>query len=120
MAVDAGVAAWTAANPAPRATLSQVADHIEHVRDVAGIDHVGLGGDFDGIEDTVDGLNGVEDYPDLLTELARRGWSDDDLAKLAGGNVLRVMRQVEAVARELAAEPTPYGTLEQLDGAVAS
>ena len=120
VAVDAGVAAWTAANPAPRATLSQVADHIEHVRDVAGIDHVGLGGDFDGIEDTVDGLNGVEDYPDLLTELARRGWSDDDLAKLAGGNVLRVMRQVEAVARELAAEPTPYGTLEQLDGAVAS
>ena len=120
VAVDAGVAAWTAANPPPRATLSQVADHIEHVRDVAGIDHVGLGGDFDGIEDTVDGLNGVEDNPDLLTELARRGWSDDDLAKLAGGNVLRVMRQVEAVARELAAEPTPYGTLEQLDGAVAS
>ena len=120
VAVDAGVAAWTAANPAPRATLSQVADHIEHVRDVAGIDHVGLGGDFDGIEDTVDGLNGVEDYPDLLTELARRGWSDDDLAKLAGGNVLRVMRQVEAVARELAAEPAPYGPLEQLDGAVAS
>ena len=120
VAVDAGVAAWTAANPAPRATLSQVADHIEHVRDVAGIDHVGLGGDFDGIEDTVDGLNGVEDYPDLLTELARRGWSDDDLAKLAGGNVLRVMRQVEAVARAQEAEPTPYGTLEQLDGAVAS
>ncbi|WP_296820197.1 dipeptidase [Brevundimonas sp.] len=117
---DADIAAWEAANPRPAATLSQVADHIEHVRDVAGIDHVGIGGDFDGITDTVDGLNGVEDYPDLLVELARRGWSDEDLAKLAGGNVLRVMREVEAVARELADDPAPYGTLGQLDGAGAS
>src|SRR5690606_3039091 len=107
-ALAAGLASWAEANPQPRATLAQVADHVEHVRDVAGIDHVGLGGDFDGIEDTVDGLDGVEDYPALLEELARRGWSDADLAALAGGNLLRVLRRAEAVAAELADEPIPY------------
>jgi membrane dipeptidase len=116
-AVEAALAAWGAAHPLPVATLSQVADHIEHVRDVAGVDHVGLGGDFDGIETTVEGLNGVEDYPALLEELARRGWSDADLARLAGGNILRVMRRVEAVATELADEPANYATLQELDAA---
>ncbi len=114
--VAAGLTAWAADHPAPVATLSQVADHIEHIRDVAGIDHVGIGGDFDGIESTVEGLDGVEDYPALLEELARRGWSDEDMAKLAGGNVLRVMRRVEAVAAELADEPANYATLAELDG----
>lgn len=113
---DADLAAWEAANPRPRVVLSQVADHIEHIRDVAGIDHVGLGGDFDGIPTTIEGLDGVEDYPALLEELARRGWSDADLAKLVGGNVLRVMRRVEAVAAGLADEPANYATIAELDG----
>lgn len=117
--LDAAMAAWAADNPQPVATLSQVADHIEHVRDVAGIDHVGLGGDFDGIDTTIEGLDGVEDYPALLEELARRGWSDEDLSKLVGGNLLRVMRRVEAVAAELADEPANYATMAELDGAGA-
>jgi len=117
-AATAGVEAWEAENPQPVARLSQVADHIEHIREVAGVDHVGLGGDFDGIDSTVQGLDGVEDYPALLEELARRGWSDEDLSKLAGGNILRVIRRVEAVAADLTDEPANYATLEELDGAV--
>lgn len=115
--VAAGLTVWAEEHPTPVATLSQVADHIEHIRDVAGIDHVGLGGDFDGIPTTIEGLDGVEDYPALLEELARRGWSDEDLGKLVGGNVLRVMRRVEAVAAELSDEPANYATLAELDGA---
>ncbi len=72
---------------------------------MAGHDHVGIGGDFDGIDSTPEGLNGVEDYPNLFAELIRRGWSDKDLAKLAGGNVLRVLRQAEATARSMKDEP---------------
>jgi membrane dipeptidase len=90
--------AWEADNPRPRATLAQVADHIQHVRDVAGADHVGIGSDLDGIDQVPIGLEDVSKFPDLLAELARRGWSDQDLAKLAGGNVLRVLRAAEAVA----------------------
>jgi membrane dipeptidase len=90
--------AWDAANPRPRATLAQVADHIEHVRDVAGADHVGIGSDLDGIDHVPVGLEDVSKFPDLLAELARRGWSDEDLAKLAGGNLLRVLREAEVVA----------------------
>jgi len=90
--------AWDAANPRPRATLAQVADHIQHVRDVAGVDHVGIGSDFDGIDIVPIGLEDVSKFPDLLAELARRGWNDDDLAKLAGGNLLRVLRAAEAAA----------------------
>lgn len=96
--VTAGMAAWTAAHPLPTATLADVADHIEHVRDVAGIDHVGIGGDFDGVDSLPIGLEGVETYPALLSELIRRGWSEADIRKLAGENLLRVMRAVEAVA----------------------
>jgi membrane dipeptidase len=97
----AALAAWEHEHPKPQATLAQVADHIDHIRQVAGIDHVGLGSDFDGIPDTPRGLEGVDKYPDLLAELMRRGWSDDDVAKLAGANVLRVMAGCEHVAATL-------------------
>jgi membrane dipeptidase len=93
--------AWKAAHPAPIVTVSEVADHIEHIRKVAGIDHVGIGSDFDGISRTPKGLEDVSRYPNLLVELLRRGWSDDDVKKLAGENILRVMRRVEVVAAEL-------------------
>ncbi|WP_260597779.1 dipeptidase [Sphingomonas endolithica] len=103
----ADYAAWLKANPAPRVTLAQVADHIEHIAKVAGVDHVGLGSDFDGVGDTLpDGLQDVATYPDLLAELMRRGWSDGDVAKLAGGNVLRVMRAAEQVKARMAAVGT--------------
>ena len=115
-AADAAVAAWRAANPAPRATLAQVADHIDHIRTVAGIDHIGLGGDFDGITSVVQGLEHVGTYPALVAELARRGYSDEDLAKIASGNILRVMKAAEAVAARLQASGTPsIKTIEQLD-----
>jgi membrane dipeptidase len=97
------VRTWRAENPAPRARLSQVADHVEHIRAVAGIDHVGIGSDFDGIAKVVEGLEDVSTFPALFAELARRGWSDEDLAKLAGENTLRVMEEVEQAAAELAA-----------------
>lgn len=95
---DAAVKAWVAAHPAPAVTVADVADHIEHIVSIAGIDHVGLGADYDGIEAVPQGLEGVDSYPNLFAELIRRGWSDADLARLAGGNVLRVMRKAEAVA----------------------
>jgi membrane dipeptidase len=87
--------------PAPRATLGQVADHIEHVRAVAGAGHVGIGGDFDGTDDLPEGLTDVSCYPALLAELLSRGWSEADCAALAGGNILRVLREAEATARVL-------------------
>jgi membrane dipeptidase len=96
-----------ARNPAPRATLADVADHIEHVRDVAGIDHVGIGADYDGISTVPVGLEDVSTYPALFAELIRRGWSDEDLGKLASGNMLRVLREAEAAARRLQREGSP-------------
>src|SRR5437879_5148451 len=87
----------------PRATLQQVADHIEHIRDVAGVDHVGLGSDFDGITTVPVGLEDVAKFPDLLAELLRRGWSEQDVRKVAGLNVLRVLRDAERVSREMRA-----------------
>jgi len=92
---------WRASHPEPRATLSQVADQIDYVRKVAGVDHVGVGSDFDGITEVVQGLEDVSKFPNLFAELARRGWSDADLRKLAGENLLRVFAQAEAVARRL-------------------
>ncbi|WP_238335835.1 dipeptidase [Serinicoccus kebangsaanensis] len=86
-------------HPRPQATLAQVADHLDHLREVAGVDHVGLGGDFDGTEQVVLGLEDVSTYPALLSELGRRGWSSADLAGLTHGNVLRVLRAAEAVAQ---------------------
>jgi membrane dipeptidase len=94
---------WRIDHPEPRATLSQVADQIDHVRQVAGVDHVGIGGDFDGITEVVQGLEDVSKYPALFAELARRGWSDADLRKLAGENLLRVFSQAESVAKKLQA-----------------
>ena len=105
-----------AEGPAPRATLAQVADHIDHIRKVAGIDHVGIGGDFDGISSVILGLEDVSKYPDLTAELLRRGYSDDDIKKLLGLNVLRVMKQAEAVASKLQKTRQPStATIEQLD-----
>jgi membrane dipeptidase len=107
-------------NPAPRATLAQVADHIEHVREVAGVDHVGIGGDFDGTEDLPDGLADVSCHPALVAELLERGWSERDCARLAGGNVLRVMREAEAAATAISARRGPsLARIEDTDGAPA-
>jgi membrane dipeptidase len=97
----AALAEWEAQHPRPITTLAQVADHIEHVRQVAGSDHVGLGSDFDGIPDAPVGLEGVDRYPALLEELMRRGWSDADIAKLAGENLLRAMAAAEQVSLKL-------------------
>jgi membrane dipeptidase len=89
---------WERAHPPPRATLAQVADHVEHVREVAGVAHVGLGGDFDGTPDVTVGLEDVSAYPALFAELLARGWTESDCAALAGGNVLRVLRAAESHA----------------------
>ena len=94
----AAVDAWIAANPQPKATLAQVADHIDHIRKVAGIDHIGIGGDFGGVDELPVGLENVSTYPALFAELVRHGYSKADLAKIAQGNVLRVMRGVEKAA----------------------
>jgi membrane dipeptidase len=108
---------WRKAHPAPRATLEQVADHIEHVRQVAGIDHVGIGSDFDGIESVPLGLESAADYPALFADLMRRGWSDEDLGKLAGLNVLRAFRDAEKVAATLQKErPASDALIEEVDG----
>lgn len=100
----AAMAAWDKANPAPRADVKTVADHLDHMAKVAGHDHIGLGADYDGIPNGPDGLEGVETYPVLFAELIRRGWTDDQLMKLAGGNVLRALEQAERVAAGMAAE----------------
>ena len=114
-AIRAALAEWRAANPEPRATLAQVADHIDHIRKVAGIDHIGLGGDFDGITSVPVGLEDVSTYPALVAELLRRGYSDEDVKKIIGGNLLRVMRAAEQVAATLKAKPPSLATREALD-----
>jgi membrane dipeptidase len=112
----AAMAEWERTHPKPHVTLSMVADHIEHLRQVCGIDCVGIGSDFDGISDTPEGLDGVDKFPALLAELARRGWTDEALAKLAGGNVLRALREAEAVAKRLQASQQPSeATIAELD-----
>ncbi len=97
--ITRGVEMWRSANTPPRATIIQVADHIDHIRKVAGIDHIGLGGDFDGITQVVLGLEDVSTYPDLMVELLRREYSDEDVRKIAGKNIMRVLRRAEEVAR---------------------
>ena len=102
----APLAAWDLAHPEPAVGVRDVADHIEHVARIAGHDHVGIGGDYDGIDGTGPiALKGVDGYPLVFAELARRGWSDADLAALADRNILRVMAAVEATAARLAGEP---------------
>jgi membrane dipeptidase len=96
---DAARHAWLRDNPRPPCGIGDVADHVEHVREIAGVDCVGLGGDFDGIAATPDGLTDVAGYPHLLDELAARGWSDAELAKLAWHNALRVLRETECVSQ---------------------
>jgi membrane dipeptidase len=111
-AVKAGLEGWEAAHPRPATNVSTVADHIEHVVKIAGYDHVGIGGDMDGIDSTPQDLTGVQDYPRLFAELIRRGWSDENLAKLAGGNVLRVLRQAEAVSKSMKGEPAALSDVD--------
>jgi membrane dipeptidase len=111
------IRAWEASHPAPIPTLSMVADQIEYARRVAGVDHIGLGGDFDGISVTIKGLEDVSTYPALFAELAHRGWSDDDMKKLAGENVLRVLAKAEEVAARLQRTRQPSTkTIQELDG----
>lgn len=116
-ALRAAMEQWREANPQPKATVQDAADHIDHVREVAGIDHIGIGGDYDGIGSTPVGLEDVSCYPNLLVELMKRGYSDGDLKKIVGLNVLRVMRDVEQVAAELQESEQPRdATIEELDG----
>ncbi len=98
---------WIDQHPAPPATLAQVADHVEHVREVAGIDHVGLGGDFDGTDQTPVGLEDVSCYPQLISELQGRHWSDQECLALAGGNLLRALRHAEEASRQLSSREGP-------------
>jgi membrane dipeptidase len=113
----AALAEWDQAHPQPPVGIGDVADHVDYIRKVAGVDHVGVGSDFDGISETPTGLEGVDKYPGLFAELARRGWSNADLAKLAGGNLLRVLAKAEEVSVHLQATRGPsMATLTQLDG----
>ncbi len=98
---------WERAHPLPQATLAQVADHVEHVREVAGVAHVGLGGDFDGTPDVTVGLEDVSAYPALFAELLARGWTESDCAALAGGNVLRALRAAESYAASASGRAQP-------------
>jgi membrane dipeptidase len=119
--VDAELKTWLAANPEPKATLSQVADHIDHIRKVAGIDHIGIGSDFDGIDSVIVGLENVSTYPALTAELLKRGYSDSDVKKILGLNVLRAMKRAEDVAAGLQKEREPStATIEMLDGVTTS
>jgi membrane dipeptidase len=116
-AVTRELAAWEASNPKPRVALSEVADHIDHIRKVAGVDHIGIGSDFDGIDDVIDGLEDVSSFPALFAELARRGWTEGDLRKVAGENVLRAIETAEKAAARLRKARAPSTkTIQELDG----
>ena len=104
---EAMAAEYVADHPRPRATLAEVADHVEHVRQVAGIDHVGIGGDYDGTREVPEGLEDVACCPALIAELLDRGWSEEECARLSGGNVLRVLREAEAVSRSASTRRGP-------------
>ena len=106
-AVRAAMDAWFGEHPMPPASVTDVADHVDHVRDVAGIDHVGIGSDFDGVSAVPEGLDDVSTYPNLFAELLRRGYSDEELAKISRHNVLRVMREAERTAERLRRERPP-------------
>lgn len=104
-AAEAALAAWTTANPVPRATLAQLADHIDHIARRIGADHVGVGGDFDGMATTTQGMDDVSGYPALFAELARRGYAQGDLEKIASRNMMRVLKAAEAYAAAHRADP---------------
>ena len=107
-------------NPPPKATLEQVADHIDHIRDLIGVEYIGIGSDYDGIRTVPKGLEDVSKLPNLIAELLRRGYPDDDVKKIAGLNLLRVMREAELIADSLQAEREPsQASIEELDGAEA-
>ena len=108
-----GLDTWTKANPAPRAGVSDAADHIDHIRKVAGIDHIGLGGDFDGITSVPEGLEDVSKYPALTAELLRRGYKDEEIKKILGLNILRIMRAAEGAAARLQKQRGPSSLLFQ-------
>jgi membrane dipeptidase len=99
--------AWTARHPRPAATLAEVADHVEHVREVAGVDHVGIGSDYDGVDSLPEGLEDTSSYPALIAELLGRGWSESDCGKLASGNAVRSLRDAEATARAIQRQRGP-------------
>jgi membrane dipeptidase len=110
---------WLAANPAPTTSIADVADHMDHIKKIAGADHVGIGGDFDGITETVVGLEDVSTYPALFAELIKRGWTDSELRGVAGENILRVMSRAESVSAQLRTQrPASTKTIQQLDRAV--
>jgi membrane dipeptidase len=116
-AVEAALEAWLDDHPAPPTSVADVADHIDHVREVAGIGHIGVGSDFDGAPSMPAGLEDVSCYPNLFAELIERGYSDEDLAAIGRGNVLRAMRDAEAVAERLQAErPPSLARIRDLDG----
>jgi len=109
---------WEAAHPRPRATLADVADHADHIREVAGIEHIGLGGDYDGVDRLPEGLADVSCYPALIAELRDRGWSETDCGALASGNILRVLREAETAAAEISTtRPPSTARIEDLDAA---
>jgi len=116
-AVAAGLEAWRERSPEPEVTLADVVDHVDHISQLAGIDHVGIGSDFDGVGALPRGLADVSGYPQLLAELVRRGYTRQDVAKVAGGNLLRVMREVESVAARLQRSEKPRDLrIEEVDG----
>jgi membrane dipeptidase len=108
---EAALKDWEAANPMPKATVADIADHVDHVKRIAGIDHIGIGGDLDGITTYPTGLAGPADYPNLFAELVRRGYTSAELTKIASGNILRVMRQAEAAAARIQKMRRPSETL---------
>ena len=115
--VGAGLEAWDADNPEPRATVSDIADHIDRIREKAGIDLIGIGSDYDGITSVPEGLEDVSKYPVLTAELLRREYSEEDILKILGGNILRLMRAVENAATRIQQDRGPSeASIEDLDG----
>jgi membrane dipeptidase len=98
---------WKKQNPAPIVKLSEVADHIDYLKNLIGVDHIGIGSDFDGFTGTIEGLEDCSKFPDLFAELAGRGWTEEELKKLAGENFLRVFKEAEIISKKLRAERSP-------------
>jgi membrane dipeptidase len=116
-AVAAAMNRWYEEHPMPEVPLAELADHIDHIRSVAGIDHVGLGSDYDGVGSLPEGMEDVSGFPNLLAELARRGYSRDDLSRVAGLNILRVLDEAERVAASLASQPPLEGNAASFEAA---